>query len=169
MYSTLLPSRAHGFFIYICSLCTKYSLPSLLDMLSNPVSKQVFASLIKRNITSFLHVKLCENAKRLQSLNFLCVQFLPFGKGPHQLWLSCQGSRLAIQTAIVQQSRLASSVVDTYLIISYLSGLVHLENVQSQAVAQYQDMWFTNWMVTVLPFPIISLQLWLENNLPLLR
>ena len=57
--------------------------------------------------------------RRKPSLKFIKADFLPLGLGPHQLWLSCEGSDSAIQAALIQSKILTGRYRDDVLLSKF--------------------------------------------------
>ena len=95
------PLQKTSWFYQILSLCELYSLPNPLSMLSSPLSKTAFKSLIKKKIISYWEVILRSEASALKSLCFFKPEFMSLTR-PHSLLTSAGNSPSKVSMALVQ-------------------------------------------------------------------
>ena len=86
---------------------TQYSLPDPLLVLTSPIPKQRFKTLVKTALRSYWHAALVTQSATLPSLQYLRPFFLPLGTGPHPLWWTCGSSPTAVRAATVQAKMLS--------------------------------------------------------------
>ena len=67
---TCAPPSAKSWFQQVRYLCTLYDLPQPLELLANPPNKEQFKVQVKRNIASYWHQVLTDEAKKLESLKY---------------------------------------------------------------------------------------------------
>ena len=104
-------------------LAVKYDLPSPLNILLSPKSKFTFKKLVKTKVVYFWRNFYIQSMKVKSSLHFLRSEFLPFGSGPHSVWLSCEGSETAIHAATIQAKILTGKYRDDKLLSKFSEGL----------------------------------------------
>ena len=100
------PDDSSSWFIQIRQLCTQYSLPSPLSLLSKPPSKTTFKNLVKSKVTDFWKKKYELDANERLSLKYFQPQFYSLTK-PHPLWTTCSNNPFETNKALVV-SRLLS-------------------------------------------------------------
>ena len=94
----------------------------MLLVLQQQPTKLQFKKLVTSKILDFWHSKILEDIEQKRSLRFLRGNFLPLGKGPHPLWLSCGDSESAIEAAIINAKILSGRYRDDYLISKWNSN-----------------------------------------------
>ena len=79
----------------------KYSLPSPLSLLSHPLSKVSFKTLVKKRVVDFWQQEIWEEAKSKPSLlKFFKPDFMSLLK-PHPLWTTAQSNQFEINKSLV--------------------------------------------------------------------
>ena len=100
---TISPS---SWFFQIRQYCIEYGLPHPLDLLTSPLTKSVFQTLIKKRVISFWEVKLRAEATQLRSLAYFKPGFMSLVR-PHVLWSSASNSPYKVSMATVQAQLLS--------------------------------------------------------------
>ena len=77
-----------------------------------PHPKSSFKKLVKAKVSHYWRNYYILTIKTKPSLHFIRSEFLPFGCGPHPLWLSCGSSASAVKAATVQARVLAGKYRD---------------------------------------------------------
>ena len=95
-----------SWFLMVRSLCTKYSLPDPLVLLSNPPTKSSYKRLTKAKIVDFWESKLKLDAAPLDSLLFFQPQFYSLTK-PHPIWTSAGNNPYEVEKACCQARMLS--------------------------------------------------------------
>ena len=152
-------------------LAAKYGLPSPLSVLLSPQPKSVFKKLVKTKITQYWRKYFISSIRDKPSLQFIRAEFLPFGSGPHPLWLSCGGSVSAVKAAIVQARIISGKYKDDKMLSKFddrlsgkctLSGCdffpddtTHWLSFQCQALAPALTSTFNNVIEVLRPWPLL--------------
>ena len=68
---------------------------------------------------SYWHKQLFTSSKTKPSSEFLRVDFLPLGKGPHPMWLSCGDSSSAVEAATLQAKIMSGKYKDDKYVSHY--------------------------------------------------
>ena len=90
-----------SWFLKIRDLCIKYDLPHPKELLSNPLTKTEFRSLIKRRVISYWETKLREEAAALDSLLYFKPCYMSLTR-PHPLWYTAGSSPSKVAMASIQ-------------------------------------------------------------------
>ena len=79
----------------------KYSLPSPLSLLSHPLSKSSFKTLVKKRVVDYWQQEVQEEAKSKPSLlKFFKPEYMSLVK-PHPLWTTAQNNQFEINKSLV--------------------------------------------------------------------
>ena len=84
---TAVPSKAKSWFQQIEKICDKYGLPSPLQLLSYPLSKGVFKSIVKRKIVEYWHELLRAEAESMRSMMYFKSELYSLTRC-HYMWSS---------------------------------------------------------------------------------
>ena len=81
------PSKAKSWFQHVQDICTKYGLPSPLQMLDSPVPKEAFKKLVKTRILVYWQELLRSEASCMKSLEYFKPEQCSLTR-PHYIWSS---------------------------------------------------------------------------------
>ena len=90
-----------SWFIQIRKLSMMYDLPSPLALLSSPMSKHTYKSLIKSRVTDYWERKLRLSAAPKDSLVYFKPEYMSLRRC-HPIWSSCKANPYEVNKAIVQ-------------------------------------------------------------------
>ena len=102
--STTLSKKS--WFFQIRDLCLCYGLPHPLDILSNPLSKEKFKTMVKSSVIDYWEQKLRGEASNLSSLQYFKPSFMSL-TSPHPLWTTAGSSPSMVAMATVQAQLLS--------------------------------------------------------------
>ena len=105
-----------SWFYQIVDLCKKYSLPTPLELLQNPLPKSKYKKLIKSKVIDFCESDLRDEAAPLSSLLYFRPQCMSL-VSPHPIWSSAGSSPSKVTMATVQ-ARMLSGRYRTELLCS---------------------------------------------------
>ena len=111
---------SRSWFLQTKTLCSKYSLPDPLTILSNPPSKCSFKRLSKARILDFWESKLRADAASLDSLLYFKPQFYSLSR-PHPIWSSAGNNPHEAEKACCQ-ARMISGRFRTCWLSRHWSG-----------------------------------------------
>ena len=103
-----------SWFIHVRHLCTKYDLPSPLQLLDNPPSKTTFKNLVSKKIVDHWTAHLRQEASEKTSLELFKPNFMSLS-APHPLWTSCSSNPYEVKKAIIQATLLSGRYKTDYL------------------------------------------------------
>ena len=109
-----------SWFVQLKSICSQYSLPDPLSVLSSPSSKSSFKNTARSHVTDFWEAKLRDKASSLDSLCFFKANFYSLNK-PHPIWRTAGGNPFEVQKACVQ-AKMISGRYRTCLLSRHWSG-----------------------------------------------
>ena len=98
---TSKPPPPKSWFTQVNSLCSQYSLPPALSLLSQPLQKTSFKNTVKKAIFDFWEKKLRSDALTLSSLKYFKSQFYNLSK-PHLIWSTASTNPYEVDKAIIQ-------------------------------------------------------------------
>ena len=93
-------------FCQISNLCKKYSLPSPLQLLQNPLSRIKYKKLIKSRVIDYSEKELRSQAASLSSLLYFRPQYMSL-VSPHPVWSSAGSSPSKVTMATIQAQMLS--------------------------------------------------------------
>jgi hypothetical protein len=94
-------SNSHSWFLQMKTLCSQYSLPDPLSILSSPQTKESFKRSVKLKVLDWWHTKLRAEAAPLDSLSLFRADFMSLSS-PHPIWKSAGCSPHEVKKATVQ-------------------------------------------------------------------
>ena len=100
---TTVPS---SWFLSIKHICTQYSLPDPLLILTSPPPAQSFKKSTKQKVLDFWNTKLRSEVLKLQSLNMFKAEYMSLCH-PHPIWTSAGSSPFETKKATVQARMLS--------------------------------------------------------------
>ena len=108
------PDSSKSWFVRIRVLCNQYSLPSPLDLLLNPRSKNTFNKLVKSKITDYWENSLRSEAASKTSLKYFKPVFMSL-TAPHPMFLSCGTNPFETNKSICQAALISGRFKTDYL------------------------------------------------------
>ena len=122
---TVEPDSSRSWFVNIRHICRKYSLPSPLQMLASPISKEAFKTLVNSKIVDYWQATLREEAATKSSLVFFKPQFMSLNK-PHPIFTSCLSnpfeSNKSVQHSAVLSGRFKTDYLSRHWVKENLNG-----------------------------------------------
>ena len=94
------PDSSSSWFAQVRKLCVKYNLPSPITLLSQPLKKENYKSMIKSNIIGFWETKYRQEAETKTSLLYFKPQFHNL-RHPHPLWTTCNSNSFEVNKSAV--------------------------------------------------------------------
>ena len=89
-----------SWFVQVRKLCSKYNLPSPINLLSQPLKKESYKSMVKNNIFNFWETKYQEEAEAKPSLTYFKPRFHSL-RHPHPLWTTCNNNSFEVNKSVV--------------------------------------------------------------------
>ena len=126
----------HSWFTQVDQLCTKYSLPPALFLLTNPCTKMSFKKSVNAAVIDFWEGKLRSDAALLSSLKYFKPQYYSLRK-PHMLWSTAGTNPYEVEKATVQARMLSGRYRCEKLRRHWSenrSGICELEPCQTEAI-----------------------------------
>ena len=111
---------SHSWFTQVKNICSQYSLPDPLSILSSPPLKTSFKTKSKSKVMDFWESKLRAEASRLPSLQFFQQNFYSLSK-PHPIWTTAGGNPYEVEKATIQ-ARMISGRYRTCWLSRHWSG-----------------------------------------------
>ena len=108
--------KSKSWFIYVSNILRKYNLPSIYDLLENPVPKQKWRGIVKSEVTKYWKSEIQKEAAMKSTLNHLSCTNFQAGK-PHFIWQSASIDTLQVKKAGVR----ANLVAGTYKLQTVVS------------------------------------------------
>ena len=108
------PDSSKSWFMRIRLLCTQYSLPSPLQILLNPPSKESFNRLVKSRILDYWETSLRSEALSKSSLVYFKPAFMSLSK-PHPMFTTCSSNTFETNKSICQAALLSGRFKTDYL------------------------------------------------------
>ena len=94
-------SNSHSWFLQMKTLCSQYSLPDPLSILSSTQTKESFKRSVKLKVLDWWQTKLRAEAALLDSLSLFRADFMSLSS-PHPIWKSAGCSPYEVKKATVQ-------------------------------------------------------------------
>ena len=95
-----------SWFSQVNHLCSQYSLPPALELLTNPCSKNIFKNNVKSAVIDYWERKLRSEAQVLSSLKYFKPQFYSLTR-PHPIWTYAGTNPYEVEKAVVQAKMLS--------------------------------------------------------------
>ena len=108
------PDNSKSWFIGIRHLCSLYNLPTPLQLISQPLSKDSFKSQVTQKVLDHWQVSLRREAMPMTSLLFFSPSLMSLSL-PHPLWTTCSSNPFEVNKARVQAALLSGRYKTDYL------------------------------------------------------
>ena len=108
------PDNSKSWFVGIRHLCSLYNLPTPLQLLSKPLSKESFKSQVTKKVLDHWQVTLRREAIPKTSLIFFSPSLMSLSV-PHPMWTTCSSNPFETNKALVQAALLSGRYKTDYL------------------------------------------------------
>ena len=91
-------TKSKSWFMYVSNILSKYNLPSIYDLLENPVSKLKWRETVKSAVSRFWEAEIKKDGMQKSTLKHLSFDNFRIGK-PHFIWESASLDTLQVKKA----------------------------------------------------------------------
>ena len=116
-------TKSKSWFIYVSNILSKYNLPSIYDLLENPVSKLKWRETVKSAVSRFWEAEIKKDGMQKSTLKHLSFDNFRIGK-PHFIWESASLDTLQVKKAGVKANLLTGTYKLQATVSKYQGGTV---------------------------------------------
>ena len=114
--------KSKSWFIYVTNILRKYNLPSIYDLLENPVPKLKWRETIKSAVSRYWKSEIKQDGMQKGTLEHLNFDNFQIGK-PHHIWVSAAIDTLQVKKVGVKANLLTGTYKLQATVAKYQGGL----------------------------------------------
>ena len=116
-------TKSKSWFIYVSNILRKYNLPSIYDLLENPIPKLKWRETIKLAVSRYWKSEIKQDGMQKGTLEHLNFDNFQIGK-PHHIWVSAAIDTLQVKKAGVKANLLTGTYKLQATVAKYQGGTV---------------------------------------------